>query len=102
MHVARGIAMEDFGGALSRLWSLASAAAIVGTVAGWFPYFAAFVGLCYYLLQIYESATLQTWFHTRRLRKLASLKKLVASLEAQELKALHRKAAKAEKEAADE
>mgnify|MGYP001603714389 CR=1 FL=1 len=66
--------------------------AIFGSLLGWFPGVASLVALIFYLLQIYESASVQTWLHTRRLRQIAILKKKMAILEARELKGLARKA----------
>ena len=72
-----------------------SGAAILGTLLGWFPHVAALVAIIWYAIQIYESATVQTWFHTRRLRRIAKLKKAMARLEAQEKVGLARKERKA-------
>jgi len=60
-----------------------SGAAIVGTIAGWLPSIAAIVALVWYLIQIYESATVQRWMATRRHRRLAKLKARVILMEAQ-------------------
>lgn len=56
---------------------------IVSTVAGWAPPIAATVALVWYLIQIYESATVQRWIALRRVRKLARLKARVIMMEAQ-------------------
>jgi hypothetical protein len=101
MQRAQASTMDDFGSVVAKMWNLGSAVAIAGTIIGWFPYVAAFIGMCYYLLQMYESPTAQTWLHTRRVRKIAATKKYLAALEAQELKAVHRKLAKVEKEKLD-
>lgn len=45
-----------------------SAGAIVGAVAGTLPYWAAFAGLLWYLVQIWESKTVQKWRKVRRRR----------------------------------
>lgn len=65
-----------------------SVGAIVTTIMGLAPAFAALVALVWYLLQIYESATVQRWFATRRVRKLAQLKARVLMMEAQAKSAL--------------
>jgi uncharacterized membrane-anchored protein len=60
----------------------ASVAAIVGTIAGILPSFAALVALIWYAIQIYESPTIQRWVASRRHRKIARLKVQLAELEA--------------------
>ncbi len=62
-----------------------SAAAIVGTFMGWLPALAAGVGMCWYLIKIYESVTVQRWVAARRARKIARLKARVLLMEAQNL-----------------
>lgn len=59
-----------------------SAGAIISTFAGWTPSIAAIVALIWYLIQIYESATVQRWLANRRVVKLARLKARVIMLEA--------------------
>lgn len=61
--------------------------AVIGSLWGFLPGTVAIVALLFYLLQMYESVTCQTWLHTRRLRKIAALKIKMAVLEAQEKKA---------------
>lgn len=56
---------------------------VVTTVMGWAPAAAALVGLVWYLIQIYESSTVQRWLAFRRSRKLAHLKARVLMMEAQ-------------------
>lgn len=63
--------------------NLISAAAIISTFLGWAPAVAALVGGIWYLIKIYESATVQRWVHARRARKIARLKARVILLEAQ-------------------
>ena len=89
----RGLTMHDldFWGWLSWLGHALSPVAIFGSLMGFFPGIAAAVALIFYSIQIYESATVQTWMHTRRLRKIAEFKKHIAALEAQELKGLARR-----------
>lgn len=89
----RGLTMHDldFWGWLSWLGHALSPVAIFGSLIGFFPGIAAAVALIFYFIQIYESATVQTWMHTRRLRKIAEFKKHIAALEAQELKGLARR-----------
>lgn len=67
------------------LGNIFSAGAIVSTMAGWVPAIAAIVGLIWYLIQIYESATVQRWLATRRVRKIAKMKAQVMMLEARHL-----------------
>lgn len=59
-----------------------SSAAIITAIMGILPAAAALVGLIYYLIQIYESTTVQHWFALRRIRKLARLKAQVMMIEA--------------------
>lgn len=86
--------MDDWSGLATKLWNFLSATAIVGTISGVFPYVAGFIGMCYYLVMLYESATVQSYLHTRRLRKIAKHRRLMAALEAQEITAAARKLAK--------
>jgi len=67
------------------LWvgNVISASAILTTLLGLVPAIAAIVALLWYLVQIYESNTIQTWLKNRRLRKLARLKARVIMLQAQ-------------------
>ena len=52
--------------------------AIIGTFIGWFPYIAAFAAFVWYVIQIWESRTIQHWWTNRRMiqkaRKIAKLK----------------------------
>ena len=68
--------------------SAISAAAILSSMLGWAPAFGALVAAIWYLIKIYESATVQRWMHTRRIQKLARLKARVIMLEAQSRSAL--------------
>lgn len=63
--------------------SAISTLAILGSALGYAPAFGAFVAAIWYLIKIYESATVQRWVHNRRVRKLARLKARVLMLEAQ-------------------
>lgn len=70
----------------------ASVFAIIGTMAGWLPYIAAVAALVWYIIQIWESQTIQNWHNSRvavrRVRQIAKLKakeKLIAAT----LEALH-------------
>lgn len=63
--------------------NLFSAGAIAGALLGWLPIIAAAVGAVWYLIQIYESATVQHYLAARRERKIARLKARVLMLEAQ-------------------
>jgi hypothetical protein len=62
-----------------------SAGAIVATIAGWLPPFAAVVALIWYAIQIWESKTIQNYLYGRRQRQMARLKIKMAKLEALEL-----------------
>lgn len=57
--------------------------AIITSILGIVPVVAALVALIWYVIQIYESATVQRWLSLRRVRKLARLKARVLMLEAQ-------------------
>lgn len=59
--------------------------AIAGTLLGWLPIIAAAVGALWYLIQIYESATVQRWLAARRIRKIVHLRAKIAELEAQQV-----------------
>ena len=63
--------------------NLASVGAIVSTFAGWAPPIAATIAFIWYTIQIYESATVQTWLRNRRTRKIAHMKAAVLLMEAQ-------------------
>lgn len=58
-------------------------AAIVTSLVGFLPAFAAMIALAWYLIQIYESKTVQHWLLMRRSRKLVRLKARVLMMEAQ-------------------
>ena len=62
----------------------ASLAAILGSLSGWLPPLAALIAMLWYLLQIWESRTVQTWMldhdqkmRARRLRTLMAKEKLI-------------------------
>jgi hypothetical protein len=59
--------------------------AIFGWIVGIFPGVVLLAAFLFYILQMYESVTFQTWLRSRRLRKMARLKIKMASLEAVEL-----------------
>lgn len=65
-----------------------SGGTVLSAVMGYTPAIAAIVGLVWYLIQIYESATIQHWIAGRRVRRLARLKARVLMLEAQAHRAL--------------
>src|SRR6185369_7596570 len=65
--------------------SLLSSGAIVAALLGHLPAIAAGVAAIWYLVQIWESATVQRWRAARRVRKLARLKARVLLLEARDL-----------------
>lgn len=56
--------------------------AILGSLAGYIPAVAAFAGFIWYLVQLYESKTVQHWVRNRRERKVAALRVRVAALDA--------------------
>lgn len=62
-----------------------SPAAILGWAIGIFPGVVLFAAFLFYLIQLFESDTFQTWIRSRRLRKMAKLKIKMAALEALEL-----------------
>lgn len=75
--------MESHSSAINQwLGNIFSAGAIITTALGWVPAIAAIVGLIWYLIQIYESATVQRWLATRRIRKIARMKARVIMMEA--------------------
>ena len=63
------------------LVDILSAGAIVGTFLGYLPIVAAFAGLVWYLIQIWESRTIQHWWNNRRIVRTA---KKIAKLKAKE------------------
>lgn len=64
--------------------NIISAGAIISSALGWVPAFGALVGAVWYLIKIYESATVQHWVRQRRIRKIARLKARVLMMEAQD------------------
>ncbi len=68
---------------LSWVGNGASGVAIVSTLAGWLPPAAALIALVWYVIQIYESDTIQKWIRGRRVRKIARMKARVMMMEAQ-------------------
>jgi hypothetical protein len=68
---------------LSWVGNTASIGAVVSTVFGWLPPVAAFIAVVWYVIQIYESDTIQSWVKNRRVRKIARMKAQVIMLEAQ-------------------
>lgn len=63
----------------------ASLGAIAISFAGYIPALAAGVALVWYLIQIFESHTVQQWIRDRRLRQIARLKAQAVKLQAQAL-----------------
>ena len=59
------------------LWAIGDVGA-VGTIAaalaGWLPPFAAVIAICWYIIQIRESLTVQVWMRRWRLRKLVKMR----------------------------
>jgi|SRR6185369_6946167 len=64
---------------------LVSAGAIVGAIVGYLPAVAALVAVIWYLVQLYESHTIQRYLRSRRERKIAKLTLELARLNAQKL-----------------
>jgi hypothetical protein len=64
---------------------LVSAGAIVGAIVGYLPAVAALVAVVWYLVQLYESHTVQHYLRGRRERKIAKLTLELARLQAQRL-----------------
>ena len=69
-----------------KLVSVGSTFVVIGTIVGWLPYIAAFAAFVWYVIQIWESNTIQNWYTARvavrRARKIAKLKateKLIAA-----------------------
>lgn len=62
--------------------NIVSVGAIITSALGFVPAVAALVAFIWYLIQIYESVTVQRWLANRRLRKIAKLKARVVVLEA--------------------
>lgn len=54
---------------------------ILTTLLGYAPAFAAMIAIIWYLIQIYESKTIQRWFESRLRRKLVRLHSEAAHLE---------------------
>ena len=73
-----------------------SAGAIIGTIIGYLPYVAAFAGLVWYLIQIWESKTVQGWWCNRRMvrgtKKIARLqaREKIIQAQLQAMEDLHR------------
>ncbi len=57
-----------------------SAAAVLGTLAGWLPPLAALIAAVWYCIQIYESDTFQSWMERRRAKHVAYLEAKIAKL----------------------
>jgi hypothetical protein len=67
--------MDDHVSTAVRITGDVSAAmAVVATILGFLPPLAAFVGMVWYCILIYESKTVQAWFARRREKKLATPK----------------------------
>jgi TctA family transporter len=63
---------------------LFSVGAILGTFVGWLPGTATIIALIWYVLQVYESKTVQRFLHARRMRRIASAEALLVRLRDQE------------------
>jgi hypothetical protein len=68
---------------LSWVGNVASIGAVVSAFVGWLPPAAALVAIIWYMIQIYESDTVQGWRKRRRNVRLARLKARVMMMEAQ-------------------
>ncbi len=80
------LGMQDHTGdhLLSWFGNGASIGAVVSTMFGWLPPAAAFIALVWYIIQIYESDTVQKKIRSRRVRKIARMKAQVMLMEAQD------------------
>ncbi len=76
--------MQDSDHVLSYIGNGASGLAIVTTIFGWLPPAAALIAIVWYVVQIYESDTIQKWIKSRRTRKIARMKAQVLMMEAQD------------------
>lgn len=65
----------------SWIGSVVSTFAIIGTIVGWLPYIAAFAAFVWYIIQIWESRTIQHWHNNRKMARRA---RKVAKLRARE------------------
>lgn len=80
---ARGNYM-DYDGFLTSAWwaaHIVSPAALVATMAGFFPQITAVVVFCFYVVQLYESKTVQRWLASKREKRLRRLRAKIALLE---------------------
>lgn len=61
-----------------KIVSLLGTFAVIGSILGWLPYVAALAAFIWYVIQIWESRTIQYWWGTRQLirrtRRIAKLK----------------------------
>lgn len=76
----RGATMDDYN-ITAWIGHSLSGAAILGTLAGWFPPIAAVVAFIWYSIQIWESDTVQKYRSRRRARKIARYKAALTHLE---------------------
>lgn len=74
------------GDAIGWAGSVVSTLAIIGTFIGWLPYIAAFAAFVWYVIQIFESRTIQQWHakkvlirRTRKIAKLRAREKVIAA-----------------------
>lgn len=77
--------MNDHHNLSNWLGNIFATGTIVATLAGWVPVVGALIAASWYLIQIYESATVQRWLAARRARKIARLKARLILMEAQQL-----------------
>ena len=80
-----GFGVQEQAGDHVLYWTMngASGVAIITTIVGWLPPMAAVVALIWYIIQIYESDTIQNWIRGKRVRKIARMKARVLMMEAQ-------------------
>lgn len=76
----RGLEMDDYSAAITKVLNVLSGLAVVGTILGWFPYFVAVTGFIYYCLQIYNDPTTQAYLARRRARKIAKYERAISLL----------------------
>lgn len=80
--MAKGITMDQTHNTIIQWFgNIASVGAILTTMFGIMPAAAAAVALIWYLIQIYESRTVQRYVHAHRIRRIARLKAKLLMLE---------------------
>lgn len=75
------VGMFDSNPVISWTGNIAGIATIVASFAGWIPVFAAGIALIWYMVQLWESKTFQTWRRGRHLNRLLRAKLRIITLE---------------------